>query len=217
MNNSTKKRQIIIISILLGFMLTVWIVYALVNSGRPTVIINTSPMRADITIGDKTYRDMESGSEYTLGNKQVNIVVHRDGFLDNTYTYEVGDDRDDNIINIALRPETFEAQELLKSANEAAHRELIVTDSYQDLVDTVMNKNPILSDLPYYGSYFTMSQGLSVKNPDDPESFAIYVDIYDQFSQQGRDEAANFLRSKGYDPDDYEVIYRVEEYQVRSD
>ena len=217
MDNNSKRKFIIIAGIVIAVLFIAWIIFALFSLNQTTITINTSPMRANITINDREYLDQESGSDYRVNKESIQITVHREGFIDRVVSHTVGETKESNILNIALQPNTFEADQLLKSAEESAHRESIVTDDYLELLNTVNEKYPILSDLPYYDRYFVISQGLSQKKPDDPESFALYIDIYDMFAEQGKREAYQFLKNNNYNPDDFEIIFRVEKYQVRSD
>lgn len=209
------KTLLIISGSVLVLAFIVWMVFAIIDTTKTTVTIHTSPRHVTITINDDKYSDVESGSDFSVVGDEASITVSREGFTDYTVTHAFTEDEESNTLYIALEPATFEAEQLLATPDEANHRESIVTDAYLQLLDVMEENHPILSELPQYGRYFTMSQGVSQQHPNDRTSFALYVDIYDAFEQEGRQEALEFLRENNYNPDDFEIIFRVEQYVTR--
>lgn len=209
------KLILIISGIVLVTAFIIWLIFATVESFKTEVTVNTSPKQVTIAINDQQPIDIESGYNFSVHGEEVVIKVSRDGFRDFTLTHTLTEDDEGNILNIALEPATFEAEQLLDTDEEADHRESIVTDAYLNLLDTMDDQYPILSELPHYGRYSTISQGVSQKNPNDETSFALYVDVLDAFEEEGRQEALKFLRDKGYKDDEFEVIFRLEEYVTR--
>ncbi len=196
----------------------IWIVISLNNLNKVDLIINTSPLVVDVKIDGVVYESQPSGSTYRVeANTEIIVILSREGFAETKLTHTVTDQDDSNILYTSLQPSTFEAEEILRTSEEAANRESVTTDAYLKLLDEINHEFPVLSELPQYGRYYTMSQGLSLKNPGDPKAFAIYVDIFSQFSEEGRRDALEFLKDKGYNPDDFEIIFREEKYRVRGD
>lgn len=217
-NSSFKKWSIILIALATVILFTVWIIFAISDFGKKTITINTSPLEVNVTIGDKEYGLRESGSTFRAEiDSEIAITLSREGFADTEISHIVSSEDENNIIFAALEPLTFEAQQILKSSEEVANHESVVTDSYLNLMDEMNEEFPILSELPHYGRYFTISQGLSQKNPDNPKAFALYIDVLSQFVEQGKKDALDFLESRDYNPEDFEIIYREEAYQTRGD
>ncbi|OYX41665.1 hypothetical protein B7Y94_04675 [Candidatus Saccharibacteria bacterium 32-49-12] len=216
--NNQQPNKLVALAIVAGVILVITaIVLSIFSLNRSTITINTSPIQVDVSINGKKHLAKDSGSSYGVSGDEVELIISREGFLDHKLTHTISKEEEKNTIYVTLKPETFEASQLLKSEKEADHREALVNASYSKLLDEVIGENPILSKLPHYGRYVTISQGLSQKDPSDPKSFAIYIDILSGFDQQGREEASKWFTDNSHDMGDYEIIYRQEQYQTRAD
>lgn len=200
---------------LLALFFAVWIGYAMWSHSKTSLIIHTSPMNVDVTINGKKYSGKKSGSSYQVPQgATLSIIIHRDGFVDRHIDdYSVPENEQEVHMHVPLDPQTNKARAVLEK--EADHREDILNNWSSDLAEHIEQDNPILTELPYHGTYVVVSQGISVQNPAAEGRFALYIDLYEGYEELGKEEAAAFMRGKGYNPEDYEIIYTASKYEGR--
>ena len=217
MDKSLSQRHLLFLSVgvfIIGIVII--IIAAIFNASRVTLTVYTSPIKATVTVNNKTHINKQTGSTYSLPEGEYEVVVSRDGFESNTTKITVKKGEDEPVLKIALTAVSDEAKALLETEDEAYNREFIVTSSAIEKSEEKMESNPILLELPYYDTYFSVSQGVSEKNPSDASAFALYVRVYDRYKNRGESAFLSYMNSKGYSVDDYEIIYITIPYETRN-
>lgn len=188
-----------------GFLVVIISFWIILLDGREkadmgTITTAITPSVATITIDGQKVKEgsvkVEPGRHavafsykgFTPASRQVTVAKNEEVF--------VGE---------ILAPSSPETQNwYLEHPEDRQKAEGISSSDYGQLVKTVSQKYPILADLPVAESSFRIDYGKSQKQPDNVEAVGIYIRAIDQ---QGRDDALNWIRTFGYDPDDYEIIY----------
>ena len=206
----TKHIKLIIAVIAIGFIALIgWAIYrAIVIKG--TVTIYTAPITTTIEINGKRYADVETGKKYDVTSRTLSVTASREGFTSETLTYNLTDG--ENAIYLTPQAKSDEAKKLMQTDEEAANLQFVATEKSLVISEQQHRENPFLDKLPYYGRYFTLSQGISEKNADTLGAFALYVDYDDS---RGKEEALDFIRESGSDPSKFEIIFREQVYKTR--
>lgn len=67
-------------------------------------------------------------------------------------------------------------------------------------------KYPILEILPIVTPYYRIDYGVSEKNPDDPESIALYIT---SATEANKNLALERIKDEGFNPNNYEIVYKT--------
>ena len=89
--------------------------------------------------------------------------------------------------------------------DDAKKAEGISSGNFDQLNKNRLKKLPLIEQLPLIDLNYRIDHGRSLQKPEDPEAVAVYVTYY---SEQGKTEADEWLRFKGYDPTKSETIYK---------
>jgi hypothetical protein len=112
----------------------------------------------------------------------------------------------DTTVTVTLTPSNEEGAEWLKThPKEALKRESIGGTSYNSDSEQALKKTPLISSLPFIDQLYRVDYGLSKKTPDDPTATAIYIKYY---TEEGKTQALDWIRFKGYNPSSLEIIYQ---------
>jgi len=193
----TKRAWALII--LGGVMLGIAFISTLVfrNSGNITLVIVPS----DAIVQVDNIKVSSKTANYSNG--QHVIKVSRKGFKDKTRSFIASSDK--KTIEIALDTSSAEGVQYLKDhPKEALLRESIIGKESNALGDLSAAKNPVMNLLPYIDREFRIDYGRSAKYPNDPLKIAVVITYT---SDQGKQDAMDWLRLKGYDPTQLEIIY----------
>ena len=93
---------------------------------------------------------------------------------------------------------------LIEHPDEAKKLETLTGAAFSDSTQQRIEKVPLIKELPYIERYFRIDYGQSKLHPTDDTAVAIYVTTY---GQPGTQQALDWIRSQGYNPDTLEIIY----------
>lgn len=183
-------------------------IYSAVEEQQPeetTLEFTTSPRQVGVSVDGQEQGAVETGDELTVSTTgSVDVEFWREGFETYTDTVEVSPGTT-NEIEVQLRPETEEAQQQLEEGQQLDSEHQAAKD-YLDAADDAYRQYPILEDLPHDGYHFGASQGLPESRGHD---FAIYLRLTEGKEEAGRDAFTEWMKSKEYDPKDYEIVEEV--------
>lgn len=137
------------------------------------------------------------------GNYQV--VISHPGFATSTRSVLVvkGDNK---YIGVALVSNSSSTANWYKN-NPGDERlaEAISSKNFAVLQSEQEKSLPLIKDLPLIDQQYRVDYGKSLKHPTDPAAVAIYVTYY---SNDGKQQALDWLKFKGYTPSNTEVILK---------
>lgn len=197
------KRNVIIG--LSGLFIIGLVVYFILYSITPraTILLAIAPEEGFISIDNSSKQSVKNKQTISVTPGNHTVIFSREEFdsfskditVDNKQTLEV---------IIVLNPLTEAAKKLLltSGSQEVIQRldgEKIIKESSQ-----LEKDYPILSVLPIKARLYVINSCKSIKYPDDSKKIAICVDV----AQDGlEDYVYKDIRSHGYNPDDYEIIF----------
>lgn len=213
MNTTNIKKVIVIMAAALLLSIAAIIAHYVWKADKVDLYIHTSPINATVVINGKEHSNRKSGSPYVVKKQsELSITIKRDGFKERHIDYVTPEEGEAHVY-VPLDPKTSDAQKIIEA--EVDHREDIVNNWFSDLSEQVNQSNPFLAELPYYGTFFVISQGVSIQQESSDTDFALYVDLYEGYEEQGKEEATDFIKEKGYKPEEFEIIYTVTKYVGR--
>lgn len=200
------KKYLVLASIVIGILMAIGVL-GFFLSREKTVTTGTqffvSPMDASLRIGDAKLQPNSRGMvELAPGN--YTVVIEREYFESQSQDITVRQDEIHEVL-VVLETAYEEGLKVLDRAGESENRESIVYRISQKRAREVENNNPIMTLLPHSSTYFRIDYGVSKKFPGDPTKIALYVSTD---SVESRQEALSWIRSRGFDPDQLEIIYR---------
>ena len=134
------------------------------------------------------------------------LKITHSGFADYEKMFLV-DANNENIVAVGLTPNSSEGK-TYKSQNqdEFLQMEGFVSKQFNSEGKTIIEKYPILSNLPYTAdATYRIDYGVSKKYPDDKYAVAIYIGAN---TPQARQIALWQIIQMGYDPTDFEIIFQ---------
>lgn len=203
---SDKRRKIIMALLITAFvaLLSFVAIYGIVNANRGQITINTIPDDSTVILGDKQ----------VSGNRQINVTpgtykirVSRSGFAEQTKEIKVAKDTNESH-NIYLEPNSPEGFQWLQDHPEQAHEaEAEAGRRFEQTVQEVINELPLIKELPFIDQQYRIDYGRSKKDPNNQKAVAIYIKYW---ADIGKEQALEWIRFKGYDPNKLEIIYTKE-------
>jgi archaellum component FlaF (FlaF/FlaG flagellin family) len=207
----TKQRKIIIISLLamVLFIIASYIVYLSI----PTTFVKfeTAPQQVMVSIDNKGKQAVNNGSTVAVSPGQHNITITQDGFDSYKKTILVGNHSTYDFL-VALTATTDSAKNKLLNPTSEAIVERIFDAKMAQQTETLNEKYPILKILPIYARLYEISACPSVKYPKDPTKIALCVGETEAYLKP---YVLKDIRSRGYNPDDYEIIWQVDTPQTQ--
>jgi hypothetical protein len=183
--------------ILLGIVIS--LVFFVVQSRRDAgANLNVLVVPGDATI-------VVEGKEYKPGKIHVEpgvreITASSDGFASLTQRITVTEKLTPLVF--ALTPESEEAREWAKENNKLyLEAEAAGGVAAQQQAQAAEERYPILSHLPYNGSFYKINYAV-----EDKQKNTIYIRI-DATSAMGRQVALDQIKEWGYEPADYKIIF----------
>ncbi len=166
-----------------------------------TLILTVVPNDSKVTIDSSAtanpgYISLKPGGH--------NLFIYRDGFEAKTIKIKVaaGQTYADSF---ALVANSQTGTDWLKShPGQAQQAEAINGAAANSKGAVITRQQPILSVIPYIGSYFRIDFGRSKKQPGDPSIVALYISAV---SNTARAKALRWITDQGYNPADYEILY----------
>lgn len=196
------KKRLVPVSIVVGVLVAV-IVLGLFLSREKAISTGAqffvSPTDATLRIGDTRLQPNSRGI-VELAPGEYKIEIEREYFEPQSQGITV---KQGEIYEMLVMLEVIyeEGLEVLSRPGEPENRESISYRISQRKAQEVESKNPIITLLPAYNNEFRIDYGATGK--DGRISIFITTDVVSQ-----RELALNWIRSKGYKPEDLNITYR---------
>ena len=158
-----------------------------------------------------------SGSKIKLNGKGIRegtiklepgrytIIFSHDGFKSNIRTINIQSGEEYYVGSILEPVAEKTANWYQENSTDAKKAEGISSRNFDQLTKNKVKKLPLINELPLVDLEYRIDYGRSQKTPDNPESVAIYIKY---FSENGKADAVEWIRFKGYDPEKIEIIYQ---------
>lgn len=155
-----------------------------------------------LTVDGKGYR--AGKSSFKPGT--YSVVMSHPGFT--TVSQQIRLAKGDNqYFGAALVPDTRATTDWYnKNPKDEKLAEGISSNNADQLSKFQAASMPLVKDLPFVDQFYRIDYGPSLKYPKNPSKVAIYVKYY---SQQGKQQADDWLGFKGYDPAKLEIYYKA--------
>lgn len=173
------------------------------NKKYGAISITVIPGDSKITVDDEQKTRRQGTIRLLPGEHK--LTISRSGF-------------ENTVIDITIEKGKTLAQELALEANsqeglkwlrdhpdQAIKAEGISSRNYERSTKEIIKQNPIISILPFIDREYRIDYGQSVKTPDDKSAVAVYITFY---TLNGKNQALEWLKFKGYDPEKLEIVYR---------
>lgn len=167
------------------------------------IVFKTAPDQVVIMIDGKDKRVVNNGDSITVAPGRHNIVVFRDEFNPFTTDITLNNGASTEIVSslIAL---TNDAKYIINSGNSTYVIEKATSIKMDKDVEITTAMNPIMNVLPINGVNYNISSCASELYPNNPNKIALCVDIQ---SDEYKDVVKDDIKSRGYNPDNYEYIW----------
>ena len=192
------KQRVKIISLVIITLIIIWaIVMYATRVGKIPVVIRSVPGDAKITFSGQN----ESNGTQWIKEGQYKVSASKDGFETLTKTVLVSSKKSQNVVALSLTPKSDEAK---KWADE--HSQDYKNNETYGAIEASTNGvyfsalHPITAKLPFNDPYFQIGY---VTNDDLSISLTITTP-----SPRYRFYAVEKIRSLGYDPTDYKIIFK---------
>lgn len=207
MMQPTRRKIWLIIVPLMIFLLVVGIgIGTWAQSYSAKVIVESSPADSMITINGKK-RDQGAIKVRPGVHK---IAVSKQGFTTVSRSVAVAKD-ESKYVGIALVPSSpATANWYIDHPSDGKLLEGISSKNFDLSSADQIKKLPLIKNLPFIDQLYRIDYGRSQAHPNDPTALAIYIEYY---SEQGKQQALEWLKFKGYGPDKLEIIYTNAEAQ----
>lgn len=168
-------------------------------------VITTYPAEADLSFNNAD-PEAHSGTEtYEFSDEEVTVIATQDEFSGHQDTYAL-DAEAPTEITIELTPETEDAEATLREETDYYQQQAEITEESLQDAEQLYEDNDVLQLLPQEDDTFRAYNGIS-----DTEEFGIHVYLYPATEDEGREDFASWLNDEGHSPDDYDVIYHLDE------
>ena len=132
------------------------------------------------------------------------IIVSRPGFSTQTENISL-ELKEQRFVGIGLLPNSPETRSWYRDhPDEQLILESISSRSFDQFSEDIVKKVPLVAELPFIDQLYRIDYGASRQQPSNPSAVAIYVKYY---SQSGKQQAIDWIKFKGYDPANLEIIY----------
>ncbi|HVQ45004.1 MAG TPA: hypothetical protein VMT30_08690 [Candidatus Saccharimonadia bacterium] len=205
MNNPRTKKNLLYASLVIGVILILVGAYlsltpGATQSGKVAVKVYLVPTDAALKIDGKAAK---AGTAYLDPGKHT-VTAARDGFASASTGYDFTAGQTDAAIDIALIPQTNAARVYAHDhANLYQEREGREAARDATFGKNFAGKNPIVKQLPYKNFLYTIGYRL---DPTDPTGNSIVIEIDSPTGY--RNGAVEKIRSFGFDPTDFKIIFR---------
>lgn len=209
--NPTIKKAIYISAGVLALVLVSYVFYLGLQSRDKTATIevqSTVPNDPTVTIdGDKVTSNGKVG--VTPGKHTVK--AKRSGFDDKSIDVDVKTG-ETKTVQFLMTPNSDEGRQWLRDhPNEAYQFEGAQGKEFDQTSATITADNPLIAHLPEIHPTWRVDYGQSQKQPDNEKAVAIIITYGNDYAKQS---ALDWIKSKGFNPDDYEIIYKTPQQNV---
>lgn len=196
------RRRFIIVTLLLVVLLTGVTAYVQIRTaqqraGKIAVPVEVVPRDATVVLSNK--QPLPSSGVAYIAPGEYKVTVKKEGFTTQTRDLRVSAAAVPYIY-IGLSGESREAKSWQeRNARDYQKLEIITVEKNRDYTTLFRSANPIVEILPIKDPYYT----IDYRNRNDT---SIELIIHGT-SPRYREAAVAYLRSKGYEPTDYHVVY----------
>lgn len=177
------------------------------------ITASIAPDGATVSIDGGKRRTVKTGSTLLVVAGKHTYVISKTDFAPQTVTLESGNNQTKELL-VALVPQTDDATTQLETAASQAILQRVNGPKMDATIDTINQNYPIVKDLPIYARLYSITSCPSQKYPGDSSKIALCVDV----SQDGLEPyVRKDIASRGYNPDDYEIIYSQSDENVISE
>lgn len=194
------KRKIRLITILVPLLLIIIGVGVWFYLYSAKLSVEAVPSDSSLTInGEK-----RGQGTYRVRTGVYKIEASKQGFATESRSVLIGRG-EKRYVGIALIPNSSTTTNWYAShPSDAKLLEKISSKNFDQLSADQIKKFPLIKNLPLIDRLFRIDYGPSKANPNNPTAIAFYVKYY---SENGKQQAIEWLKFKGYDPNKLEVIY----------
>lgn len=198
MQTGRRKIWLVIISIIL---LSLVIGAAMLARSYPSkVTIEVSPADSVVTINGKkrgqgtinvrpgTYSIVASRQDFATQSKSISVVKGETKYV--------------GLLLVSNSPAT--TNWYIDHPADAKKLEGISSKNFDLVSAEQTNRYPLIKSLPLIDQVYRIDYGRSLVHSDDPIAIAIYIKYY---SEGGKQQALEWLKFKGYSPENLEIIY----------
>jgi hypothetical protein len=204
----TKKKLLLILVTVALLAVSPFIAWQIYTKGKTKLTVNVAPRDAKISLNDSS---IKIGANYVKPGDYT-ITISRNGF--ETYSQSISIKASEPLaISKLLSASSTEGTTYEKQHVEEFSRVADIIDEEEYTYNAYSNTEwteqnyPLLVSLPVYmSSLFSIEYGQSEKYPNDPSKKAviIYADTPD-----GKQSALMYIYSMGFDPSDYEILFKT--------
>ena len=159
--------------------------------------------------GSTAKLDGEGVKAGTLKLKPGNhtVIVAKKGFTTQVQKFNLQTE-ETRFVGIALISNSADTRDWYRDHPEDQRLlESISSQTFDQYSKEIAKKTPLVNDLPLIDRLFRIDYGQSQQYPNDPSAIAIYITYY---SQEGKQQALDWIKFKGYDPTKLEIIYKIQ-------
>lgn len=175
------------------------------NGDTYTVEITTFPTETRLILNGDDPVQHEGTQTYEVDDDELHIIIDRDEFAGHEETYRLTTDETVEIV-VELVPQTDDAEALLREQTDYYPSQADITEDSLQRAERLQDENAILRALPQESETFRAYEGIS-----DSEEFGIHVYVYPETEDEGREAFAEWMNDGGFSPDDYDIIYHLDE------
>ena len=206
MNPQLKKLIYIAIGILaLGLIIVVFVLGLQSRDKTANIEIQSAvPNDAKVTIDGN---GVGSNSKNGVTPGKHTVVAKRDGFEDKTQEVEVKQG-ETKVIRLLMKPNSQVGYEWMRAHPDlAVEYEAMVGQQFAQQSQKTTDANPLIANLPEIHPTWRVDYGKSVAYPNDPNKVAIIITYGG--AEIDKQNALNWIKSLGFNPADYEIVYKV--------
>jgi len=195
------KKWLTMIAVLVAILGALLLLAGWLVNKRANVLIEAAPSDTTLVLDGKRVR---AGKLYTPPGAH-RLHASRSGFADKDIAFDSASSGFQTV-TVVLSPNSAEGNAYLaKHPQEQLKREALGGKQLEKQGSEQAQKNPIITILPYTDREFSIDYGKSQKNPSDANAIGVYIKYS---SESGKQQALDWLKFKGYDPNKLEIIYR---------
>lgn len=204
------RRNIIIIISVLSLALIGLIIYALIP--KTQLLFSVAPHEVTASINGQV-RQVTNGQKINVKPGVYKITISRDQFDSYSLSVTVSEGKTAEVL-VALNPQTDAARALLNNQESQDIIQRFTGSQMNNYHQTINSNLPIIKILPIQTNYYYVYPCQSQKYPNDKTKLAVCVDITDSSYEP---YVENYIKSKGYDLNNYEVIWNIQGSQSPKD
>lgn len=208
MKMTPQLKKVIYIAVgVLALALVVWVFILGLQSRDKTATIEIQsavPNDAKVTIDGSS---VGSNSKNGVTPGKHTVVAKRNGFEDKTQEVEVKQG-ETKIIRLLMTPNSQVGYDWMRAHPDlAVEYEAMVGREFDEQATKTADANPLIPYLPEIHPTWRVDYGKSVKFPNDPNKVAIIITYGG--AEIDKQNALDWIKSIGFNPADYEIIYKV--------